>query len=170
MRTVLALFLPLCLSGCLATTYVSSIGAREEKGELSLVAGEPLAEGSLQEYKRRISAGHIQLLVPYKTLRAGDPIGAPLPASISVAEIHDSPDGRTKLARVNGKLFSLGSNVIVGDDANSFPVEQSLYASRTYRTWWGYPSQGLQLVAFPIDAVLCPLFFISVGAVSLVSD
>lgn len=144
------------LTGCIATTYVSSIGSRMEFGDIGSNPAELPAKVAIYDAPASIdNGGPCGYFCPYGLLNADetrkqlignfDYLRAPTINAISKNQVEvSSPKGNYIFDRKN------------------------FHISRNYRRWYSYPAQLLQVVALPIDAIIVSGFIISAPVVYMV--
>lgn len=123
------------LSGCMASGWVSSIGAREQYGYIDPAAGQVVV---FDAPLRHVSVGGCQArLLPYTGYcRAGEG------QWLGRFEYQPAPGGVLVALPGGGSAFRQGGNLV----------------QHRYRRWYGYPAQALQVVAVPADVAVDTVF------------
>jgi hypothetical protein len=134
------------------STAVSSIGAREKYGKITLTP-------TVQEIPVEIKDANVGLgfgffhgaAVPYRTLQRnedGKKIGD---ITLNINDIHWIKDESDQKV---GQIKCTVNNTQVLFNVTLYKDKNFLYLGSRYRRWYGYPAQGLILVTIPVDITL----------------
>jgi hypothetical protein len=138
------------LSGCMAaSTAVSGIGARAIYGETDYNRSTKAVEIQLSDAEVAM-ATEVPLL-PYRSLTT---YGKQEPVDVITLKYDDIQWADYSDGVPKGKV-----KIVVKGTEKEFEVRlknynTSLFLEHRYRRWYGYPAQGLLIVAVPIDAAL----------------
>ena len=142
------------LSGCISTTYVSSIGAREDVAEINAPLPENAILLEFQTYSMApVEIEGSKIHFPYIFLGRWDG------EKKGWYEAEFSPSGvRWDSALEDAGIVSIRSGSMLNDFKiqyySKYEGPGNYEVSRRYREWYGYPAQLGQIVAVPVDAVI----------------
>lgn len=140
------------LSGCAVTsTLVSSIGARSLGGSAAYPREAGEIDVVLRDSPRVLQSGAVAhfAAIPYSSLSPegeGQPAGSIV---VKPAEVQWSNDTRGQVTVLHAgvpTLFDVRRSTSRGQDW--------IAVESPYREWYGYPAQGLLVLALPLDVVI----------------
>lgn len=147
---LLLLIIVICTQGCVATSYISSIGAREQYGAIE--KDNRTGKVKIYESKAVYNTEKCVASMPYNLCR-DDKSNYINEYDFSIIEPH-LKSGRVIIVEMqddkNVKFEEHGLSIYRND----------IKIIRRYRKPYGYPIQIFQVIAIPLDFVIVPSYFI----------
>ena len=158
------------LEGCIATSYVLTIGGRETYGEKVVADPEKEIPVEMKDAPLEVQPGHGMVYIGHAS--KGTSLGT---VTLNPDDIKWA-DGQ-KISYRTGEARDGEVELVVGGAATLFEVRRremdrppdfqrrdTIYLEHRYRRWYGYPAQVLLVVAVPADvlflAVALPIGFV----------
>lgn len=145
MKLFLLILSSILLSGCVASSYVSSIGAQSIHGDTKVNSSK-----AVLHYADR-SADPLGVIegkpLPFTNLYISNESDKTTSVSFSYEDIIWDEIGST-----DGKI-----DLLINDEIETFSVykyQDTIELEYDFRNWYGYPAQSLLLVTIPADVII----------------